>query len=194
MKALVFDIETVDVFDQVNKKKPEDLEISVVGVYSYPNASYKTYTKDEFSDLWKHIDEEINTLIGFNSNHFDIPLLNKYAPMDLTKTMASIDLLASIKDSIGRRVRLDWVAEGTLGVKKSGEGLDAVKWWRAGEYEKVKKYCLRDVEITKNLFEYAKKHKALKYRDLGTEHTVPVDTSRWDQQPVRIEDNTIRLF
>ena len=55
--------------------------------------------------------------MGYNSNHFDIPLLNKYYPGDLTR-IKSIDLLEEIRKSLGRRLRLDSVAEATIGAKK----------------------------------------------------------------------------
>lgn len=192
MKAIVFDIETVDVFDGI-KKKPEDLEISVVGVYSYLDNSYKTYTQETLPELWDHLAQGITTLIGFNSNHFDTPLLNKYAPVDLVKEYTHIDLLEAIKRSIGRRIRLDWVAEGTLGIKKSGHGMEAVEWWKQGEYEKVKEYCLRDVKLTKELFEFAKQNSSLNYTDFGSKHTIAIDTSDWVQDE-RIEDMMVRLF
>ena len=71
-------------------------------------------------------------LITFNGDHFDIPLLNKYYPGDLTH-IKSIDLLESIRESLGRRLRLDSVAQATIGAKKSADGLQAVRWWRVGE-------------------------------------------------------------
>ena len=191
MKGLVFDIETADVFDQ-NKRRPEDLELSVVGVYSYPDDKYVAYTKEKLNELWELM-RNIDTLIGFNSNHFDIPLLDKYAPMDLKKEYASIDILESVRQSLGRRIRLDWIAEGTLGEKKSGHGLQAVSWWNQGEVEKVKKYCLDDVKITKRIFDYALKEEELHYSDLGSTHTISIDTSNWTKDPTP-EESTIGLF
>ena len=35
-------------------------------------------------------------------------------------------------DVLGRRVRLDAVAEGTLGKKKIASGMEAMRWWREG--------------------------------------------------------------
>ena len=75
-------------------------------------------------------------LIGFNSDHFDIPLLNKYYPGDLTK-IKSLDLLVEVKRSLGRRLRLDTIAEATLGMKKSGHGLEATRWWKEGKADLV---------------------------------------------------------
>ena len=191
MKGLVFDIETVDAFN-AEKRKPEDLNISVVGVYHYPTDTYKAFTQEEFPALWEML-REVDTLIGFNSNHFDIPLLNKYAPVDLKKEFHSIDILEAVKETLGRRVKLDWIAEGTLGVTKSGYGLEAIEWWRQGEKEKVKKYCLDDVKITKDLFEHAKEKKELTYVDLGNKYTIPINTSSWERE-VEVKDAYSSLF
>ena len=191
MKGLVFDIETTNAFDQV-RKTPEDLDLSVVGVYSYPKDQYSAYTQETLPELWDLL-RDIDTLIGFNNNHFDTPLLNKYAPMDLKKEFASIDLLESIRRSLGRRVRLDWVAKGTLDSSKSGDGLQAIKLWNQGEREKVIQYCLDDVAITKKLFDYALKNKELLYNDLGSVHTVPIDTSEWKHDDM-LEGSMVGLF
>lgn len=191
MNALVFDIETSDIFDN-QRRKPEDLTISVVGVYSYPQDLYKAFTEDTLDELWEML-REIDTLIGFNSNHFDIPLLNKYSPINLKKEYKSIDLLDTVREGLGRRIKLDWIAEGTLGIKKSSHGLKAVEWWKNGEYEKVKKYCLDDVRITRELFEWAKKNKELNYSDLGSTHTIQLNTDSWDNNNEK-KDLSIKLF
>ena len=191
MKALVIDIETADVFN-AEKRTPQDLELTVVGVFNYSENTYTTYTQETLSELWEVL-RSITTFIGFNSNHFDIPLLNKYAPLDLTKEYKSIDLLESVRTSLGRRIRLDWIAEGTLGIQKSGDGLQAVKWWSEGEVEKVKAYCLDDVKITKEIFDYALKNEKLHFKDMGTLHTIPIDTSEW-QVTMRPKEASIGLF
>ena len=180
MKGLVFDIETSDVFT-ATKRKAEELSISVVGVYSYQFNKYQTFTIDELDELWILM-RDVDTLIGFNNNHFDTPLLNKYANFDLIKSFNHIDLLASVRESLGNRIKLDWIAEGTLGVKKSGHGLQAVEQWADGKYEEVKKYCLDDVKITKDIFEYAQNNGELKYSDLGSVHTIQIDTSNWGKE------------
>jgi DEAD/DEAH box helicase domain-containing protein len=120
-------------------------------------------------------------LIGYNSDHFDIPLLNKYYSGDLTQ-IKSLDILKEIKNSLGRRIKLDSVAEGTLGKKKIGHGLEAITWWRDGEIEKVKKYCQEDVKITKEVYEYALKNGALKYKDLSENKEIKLDTSEWEKE------------
>lgn len=175
MRKITFDIETTSaaaVFDI------GAMEISVVGVHDSETDSYRAYTVPEFPELWPII-ERADLLIGYNSDHFDIPILNKYYAGDLTK-IRSIDLLAEIKNVLGRRLKLDSVAKATLGKRKSGHGLDAVTWWAEGKVEKVKKYCLDDVKITKEIYDYAREHKKLRYDDFGQKRDIPIDSDRWE--------------
>ena len=57
---------------------------------------------------------------------------------------------------------------GTFNKGKIGHGLDAIIWWRNGEIDKIRKYCLEDVKITKDVYEYACAHNILKCKE-GTE-------------------------
>jgi DEAD/DEAH box helicase domain-containing protein len=91
-----------------------------------------------------------------------------------------LDLLAEIKKSLGRRLRLDSIAEATLGINKSGHGLEAVRWWKEGKGDLVRKYCLDDVRITKEVYEYALKNKELSYKDFGDIKKIKLDTKDWE--------------
>ncbi|MBP9759993.1 MAG: ribonuclease H-like domain-containing protein, partial [Candidatus Pacebacteria bacterium] len=166
IKKVIFDIETANIFSDVGTSNDSTkLDISIVGAYDSATDTYESYSIEELPKLWPII-ERADLLIGYNSDHFDIPLLNKYYPGDLTK-IKSLDLLVEIRNSLGRRLRLDSVAEATLGVNKSGHGLEAVQWWKEGKGDLVRKYCLDDVRITKDVYDYARKHKELKYKDFG---------------------------
>ena len=178
MRYIVFDLETQNTFADVGTNNPADLDISVGCVYDSETEEYTIATVDELNILWPII-EKADLLVGFNSDHFDIPLLDKYYPGDLTQ-IKSIDILASIKDSLGRRIRLDTVAQATVGAKKSGNGLMAIKWWREGDIKSIKKYCKQDVKVTKEIFEYALENKKLFYKDGRTKQEVPIDTSDWE--------------
>lgn len=178
MKKIVFDIETSNIFQEVGSNDPVDLTISVVGIYEYEGDKYSTFTQEEFGKLWPIL-ENVDMFITFNGDHFDIPLLNKYYPGDLFK-IKSLDLLKEMHKSAGRRMKLDQIAEGTLGVNKSGHGLDAIRWWKDGEVDKVKKYCLDDVRITKDLYEYALKEGKLIFKEGPNLNEVKLDTSNWD--------------
>jgi DNA polymerase III epsilon subunit-like protein len=181
IRKVVFDIETSNIFDDVGSNDPVKLDISIVGVYEYVTDTYTSYAQEEFKDMWP-IFERADMLIGFNSDHFDIPLLNKYYPGDLTR-IKSLDILAEVKKSFGRRLRLDSIAEATLGVNKSGHGLEAVKWWKEGKGDLVRKYCLDDVRITKDVYDYALANKELKYKDFGDLKSIKLDVRDWEKIP-----------
>lgn len=176
MRIVTFDIETIPPPGETKFEAITQL-ITVVGIHDSETDEYSAYEVAELPQLWK-IFEKTDMLVGYNSDHFDIPILNKYYPGDLTK-IKSLDLLKEIFDVLGRRVRLDAVAEGTLGMNKSGNGLEAQKWWYDGEKERVKKYCLKDVEITKKVLDYALEHQGLKFKELGKIKEVALDTSNW---------------
>src|SRR3989338_3056908 len=177
MRRITLDIETEGVFTG-GLPDFSELEITVVGIHDTHGDKYSCFTKDELGALWPML-ESADMLVGYNTEHFDIPILNKYYSGDLSK-IKHIDLLKEIKQVLGRRLRLDSVAEATLGKKKSGNGLDAGKWWAAGEFEKVKAYCLDDVRITKELYEYAIKNSLLKYKDFEGLRDIKLDTSMWE--------------
>ncbi|HVS79919.1 MAG TPA: ribonuclease H-like domain-containing protein [Candidatus Paceibacterota bacterium] len=178
MKKIVFDIETRNTFQDVGSAESTALDISIVGVYDSSTDSYSTYTVEELPKLWPIL-ENADLIIGYNSEHFDLPLLNKYYHGDLSR-LKHVDILKEIKQSFGRRMKLDQVAEGTLGINKSGHGLDAIRWWRQGEIDKIRKYCLDDVRITKEVYEYALKNGGLKFKEGGQVMDIKLDTSGWE--------------
>ncbi|MEX2405445.1 MAG: ribonuclease H-like domain-containing protein [Candidatus Paceibacterota bacterium] len=180
MNYVVFDIETKNIFQDVGKRDPALLDISLIGIYDSASGEYSSYLEDEFDDLWPIL-EKADALVGFNSDHFDIPLLNKYYHGELER-VKSIDLMKTIFNTLGRRISLDAVAQATLGIQKSAHGLQATTWWKQGEIEKVRKYCLQDVKVTKELYEHIRKEKAVKYKDRGELKTVKLDISDWDER------------
>ncbi len=185
MRYIIFDLETQNIFHDVGSNDPTALDISVGSFYDSEADTYTTVTIDELSSVWPLL-EKADALVGYNSNHFDIPLLNKYYPGDLTH-IKSIDLLEEIRRSLGRRLRLDSVAEATVGAKKSGHGLQAVRWWREGKIAEIKKYCEQDVRVTKKVFDYALKNGHVKFKDGSRKREIPLDTTSWtthDEAPL----------
>jgi DEAD/DEAH box helicase domain-containing protein len=176
MKRITFDIETEGDFG--SNGDFSNLEVTVVGIHDSETGKLEGFFKEDLSKLWPVL-ESADIIVGYNSDHFDIPILNKYYPGDLTK-IKSIDLLKEIKGVLGRRLKLDNVAEATLGKKKSGHGLDAVAWWKQGLKDKVMAYCLDDVKITAEIYEHAKKHGFVKYKDYEGVREIKLDTSAWE--------------
>ena len=169
-KEIVFDIET----QTAAGSDLREMKISVVGVFFYETNAYECFEEKDFPRLWKYL-EQSDRLIGYNSRFFDTPILNNYYPGDLNK-LVQLDILEEIHKALGFRLKLDDVAQASIGVAKSGHGLQAVEWWAKGEKEKVKAYCLDDVRITKQVYEYGLKHGALAYTDrAGERRAIPVN-------------------
>ncbi len=190
MRKITFDIETRNIFQDVGSTESTALDISVVCIHDSLTDEYTSYLQEDFPKLWPII-EQADMLITFNGDHFDIPLLNKYYSGDLTK-IKSLDLLAEVKKSLGRRIKLDTIAEATLGIKKSGHGLEAVTWWKEGQIDKIIKYCIDDVKITKDIYDYALKNGKLKYKDLGIGgqiKDIKLDTKNWE----KVEENVMNF-
>jgi DEAD/DEAH box helicase domain-containing protein len=171
---VVFDIETQNTFDDINSRDRSQFKISVIGVYFYENNEYRAFEEHEFAELWPRL-ERADRLIGFNSKSFDLPIMNNYYPGDFL-TFPNLDILEEIQKALGFRLKLDHVAEATIGHGKTGHGLQAIEWWKKGEKEKVKQYCLDDVRVTKAIYEYGLKYNALAYLDRsGERKAIPVD-------------------
>ncbi len=156
MSEVVLDLETEKDFREVGgKQNMHLLGVTVVGIYEYAKNVFTAYEQDTFRALEKTL-EECSLLIGFNIKHFDLPVLAPHVRTDLKK-LAVLDLMDDVERGLGFRVSLDNLSRATLGAGKSGMGLQAIEWWRAGEKEKVKEYCLQDVRLTRDLFEFGKR-------------------------------------
>ena len=77
-------------------------------------------------------------------------------------------------------MKLDQLAEGTLGKNKSGGGADAINWWKLGDVEKVRAYCIDDVKLTKELYDYAVTHGKLIFKEGSQLKEIPLDTTAWE--------------
>ena len=181
MRAVTFDIESISESAVRGRIDVAEQELTVVAIHDSDTDTYTAYTREELPQLWPII-ERADLLIGFNSDTFDIPLLNRYYPGDLSR-IRSLDLLSEVAEVLGRRIRLQSLAEATLGKGKAGDGMKAQDWWREGKRDKVKEYCIEDVRLTRDLYDYALAHGVLKYKDLREIRDIKLDTSRWLETP-----------
>lgn len=171
---MVLDIETQNTFQDVGGRQHKGLKISVVGCYFYEQDEYICYEEHQLQTLFRRL-EQSGRIIGYNTKGFDYPVMNNYYVGDVAH-FASLDLLEEIQRALGFRLKLDDVAHGTLGIGKSGNGLQAVEWWKQGEIQKIKDYCLQDVKVTKEVYEFGKQYRLIRYFDrLGTCHDIPVN-------------------
>ena len=164
VNKIVLDLETQKSFEEVGgRDRNHLLKVSVVGIYSYPLNKYLTFTEDQLYKLGEMFSKS-DQIIGFNIKNFDFAVLQPYLNFKLAE-IPTLDILEEVEKIIGHRVKLDNLAQTTLGVAKSGDGLQALKYYKLGQIEELKKYCLDDVKITKDLYDYVRQYGKLLYKD-----------------------------
>lgn len=171
-QPVVLDVETQKTFREVGGFEPKKLKISVAGAYDYTTDTYKAYEEHELPQLFQLL-EKASTIIGFNIVDFDLPALSPYYVGDLRR-FPTLDLLVDIETSLGHRLALDDLVKETLAVAKTGHGLLAIEYFRSGQMQKLKDYCLSDVRLTKELYEYGKKHGKVFYKAVSGRREIVV--------------------
>ena len=179
---IVLDLETKHTFDEVDGRKPELLGVSLVGIYRYRTQDYKAYTEHEFVELENELGQ-CSRIIGFNIRRFDVPVLKPHLnKLDLGK-IPCFDLMEDIENKLGHRISLESASRGTFGLGKSGSGLDAIVYYRQGEMEKLKQYCLDDVRLTKDLYEFGKQEGKIYYLSKNGQNRLSLDVQWRDPDP-----------
>jgi len=167
MKQVILDVETKKTFDEVGGYFPDRLGISFVGVCVREGFSgageMKSFFEKDLDNLFPLL-ESADVVIGFNVDNFDMQTLVPYYSADIAR-IATLDLMLRIKDSVGHRIGLDAVATETLGTGKTGDGLDAIKYFKHQMWDELQKYCLQDVAVTRDVYDYGLKHGKVKFKN-----------------------------
>lgn len=189
MKKLpvVLDLETKEKFSDVAYDKKR-LGVSIVGLYDYNARKPNVFLEKELGGLFKIL-ENCSYLIGFNIKSFDIPVLQTYYPGDFSRFLI-FDILEDIKEKLGKRLSLNYILQATLGKRKSGHGLQAIDYYKEGRIENLKKYCLDDVMLTKELFEYGVNQGQIFYLNQVGKSPIKVD---WKKYMTAAQDHDTHL-
>lgn len=177
-KPIVLDLETKYTFRQYSD--PKKLGVSVVAIYDYQKEKSFSFLEEEISKLFSYL-ENASLIIGFNINSFDLPVLQGYYPGNINQ-FKTFDILEEIKKILGRRLALNDLIKATLGKKKSGHGLQAVNFYQEGKIDELKKYCLDDVLLTKELFDYGVTNGKIYYLDIHEKIPIKVDWKKYLQK------------
>src|SRR5260221_13077106 len=105
------------------------MKMSVGVTYSTALGEYRIYSEPRVNEL---IDQllKADLVVGFNIMNFDFEVLMGYTILDLPHQLRTLDLLIEVEKNSGGRPKLDNIAQATLGIGKTGDGIDAIKWWR----------------------------------------------------------------
>ncbi len=167
MRQVILDVETKKTFDEVGGYFPDRLGISFVGVCIREGlggkGEMKGFFEKDLPDLFPLL-ESADVIIGFNCDSFDMQTFVPYYQADLAR-IPTLDIMLRIKDSVGHRIGLNAVATETLGVGKSGDGLDAIKYFKHQQWDELSKYCLQDVAVTRDVYDYGLKNGKVKFKN-----------------------------
>jgi len=165
MKNIVyFDLETQKSADEVGGwGRIGQMRMSVGVVYGTAVGQYRIYDESRVHELIADL-QHTNLIVGFNHLRFDYEVLHYYTPIDL-RQLPTLDLLVEIQKQLQHRLSMDALAAATLGVEKTTDGLQALRWFREGRLVDIAEYCCYDVKITRLLHEYGAQQKQLFYRN-----------------------------
>ena len=178
MDIVYFDLETQRTANDVGGwDKKHEMGMSIGVTYSSRDQAYEIFPENRAEALIKRL-QRADLVVGYNVLRFDYDVLMGYTILDLRENLITLDLLAEIEKIAGHRLKLEDVAQGTLGVGKTAEGLDAIRWWREGRILDIAKYCCFDVKATRLVHEFGVQHKEIFYHDRsGRKQRLAVDWS-----------------
>ncbi len=187
---VVLDLETKYTFREF--KQPSKLEVTVVGVYNYKDNTSKVFLESELSKLFSLL-ESSSYIIGFNINSFDLQVLQGYYPGKI-QHFSTFDILDDIRAKIGRRLALNDLISTTLNKKKTGHGLMAIDFFKEGKWDELKKYCLDDVMLTKELFEFGVKNGEIFYLNEKGKVSIKVNWKKYKEESGKKESHLTLPF
>ncbi len=203
ISIVVYDIETRTLAKDHPRKwgDIENFGMSLAVTWDNVTNTFRTFedAKDLYYDLLF-----FDRVVSFNGLRFDNVIVAHDAEGDADLLDAiTFDMLADLNKRLGRRVKLDQVAEGTLNRTKVAVGTQAVEWWKAAEMlrimadnrsagpgsaalrlgadcllKRLEHYCRMDVEILRDIYRYGCDYGRVRYLSRGKPFDVSVDWPR----------------
>lgn len=152
-RLLFFDLETQRSAEEVGGWGNAHLMRLAAGVvFDWKDNKFLVFTEREVEALIEYL-QKADLVIGFNIEKFDYGVLRGYSVFDFQK-LTTFDILKDIHHRLGFRLSLGHLAKHTLGMEKSADGLQSIQWFREGRLEEVIEYCKKDVQLTREIFEF----------------------------------------
>jgi DEAD/DEAH box helicase domain-containing protein len=161
--VVYFDLETQKSADEVGGwDRIREMRMSVGVTYSTARGGYKIYGEKDVNAL---IDElrRADLVVGFNNLRFDYEVLVGHNPFFDVEQVPTLDMMVELQKTLQHRLSLDSIASATLGVEKTSEGLQAIRWFKEGKLLEIAEYCCYDVKITRLVHEHGLTKKQLNY-------------------------------
>ncbi len=159
-----FDLETQKSAEEVGGwNHISDRGMSVGVLYGTAWGEYRIYDERRVNELIVDL-QRADLVVGFNHLRFDYEVLHGYTPFDF-RQLPTLDLMVDLQKTLNHRLSLDAIASETLGVEKTSEGLQAIKWFKEGKMMEIAEYCCYDVKITKIVHEFGVQHGQVFYKN-----------------------------
>lgn len=170
-----FDLETQKSAEEVGGwNHIRDMRMSVGVTFSTRRGTYQIYGEPQVNDLIEEL-RRADLVVGFNILRFDYDVLIGHSPFFDPQQVPTLDLLVALTRNLPHRLSLDSIASATLGVEKTSDGLQAIRWYRAGQLLPIAEYCCFDVKITRLVHEYGRDHHQLFYTNrFGKKQSIQV--------------------
>ena len=143
------------------------------------------------SDIGNHISEHIEKggkLLGHNIIGFDLPVirdsLDCWAAGDVMSK--SSDTIIDTQNLVSKASRilsdsivtsLDVLSKCTLKEGKIMQSIDAPEQWALGNYNQVAEYCLKDAQLTYELYKYGTEYGVVKSLSLDTGREIEIEVN-----------------
>ena len=153
--VVAFDIETKNLSAEIGGWGNTHMFL-VSTVATWDGQIGKADVEEELLD--KVIEKAGTKLLGHNIVAFDLPVLRDsldiYCVRKFLNEKQYIDTSQEITKQYGERISLQNLVDNTLGETKSLESVMAPALWKAGEYQEVVDYCLKDCKLVYDLYNH----------------------------------------
>ena len=128
--------------------------ISYGVIFDYEINKLRVFDEQNVGELIERINRA-DKVVGFNHINFDYTVLSQYGTVNKS-VLKDYDIMQKVQSKVGKKkgTGLDAIAHGTIGGNKSDDGADAPGMWLRGEHARLINYCMDDVILTKDLYEF----------------------------------------
>lgn len=162
-RVVYYDVETQKTEKEVGGWEHADLMLISVAVTYSEEEGFRNWTEKEVPALMAYL-TQFDLIISFNGDNFDSKVLSHYGDVSEMQKK-SFDVAQYLSQRLKHRIRLDSVAMATLGTGKSGDGLQAIQWFKQGRIQELLEYCRQDVQVLRDIVEFGKENGYIMYND-----------------------------
>lgn len=149
-----YDIETQLSAGEVGGWDKIHLMRVAIAVTWTPEDGFRRWEERDAAQLIRYL-SGFPKIFSFNGDGFDSRVLSMYGNVARIRAQ-SFDLLTDLKRRLGHRLSLESLAQASLNVGKTADGLQSLQWWKEGKIDLIAEYCRQDVQVLVDLVVFAR--------------------------------------